>query len=47
LPVEDIATESWTDRVLTGEFSGVLVSLWKTLVSQSVMLDQPMALWHR
>lgn len=47
LPVEDIATDSWTDRMLTGEFSGVLVSLWKTLVSQSVMLDQPMALWHR
>jgi protease-4 len=47
LPVEDIAKERWTDRMLTGEFSGVLVSLWKTVVSQSVMLDQPMALWHR
>jgi protease IV len=47
LPMEDIATDSWTDRMLTGEFSGVLVSLWKTVVSQSVMLDQPMALWHR
>jgi protease-4 len=47
LPVEDITTTGWTDRMLTGEFSPVLVSLWKTLVSQSVMLDQPMALWHR
>jgi protease IV len=47
LPVEDISTVSWTDRMLTGEFSPVFVSLWKTLVSQSVMLDLPMALWHR
>jgi protease-4 len=47
LPVDDISTVSWTDRMLTGEFSPVLVSLWKTLVSQSVMLDLPMALWHR
>jgi protease-4 len=47
LPVEDISTASWTDRMLTGEFSPILVSLWKTLVSQSVMLDQPMAVWHR
>ena len=47
LPVEDISTTSWTDRILTGEFSPILVSLWKTLVSQSVMLDLPMALWHR
>jgi protease-4 len=47
LPVEDISTTSWTDRMLTGEFSPILVSLWKTLVSQSVMLDLPMALWHR
>jgi protease IV len=47
LPVEDISTAGWTDRMLTGEFSPILVSLWKTLVSQSVMLDLPMALWHR
>lgn len=47
LPVEDISTESWTNRMLSGEFSPVLVSMWKTVVSQSVMLDQPMALWHR
>jgi protease-4 len=47
LPVEDLTTVSWTDRMLTGEFSPILVSLWKTLVSQSVMLDLPMALWHR
>lgn len=47
LPVDDISTVSWSDRMLSGEFSPVLVSLWKTLVSQSVMLDQPMALWHR
>jgi protease-4 len=47
LPVEDITTVSWTGRMLTGEFSPILVSLWKTVVSQSVMLDQPMALWHR
>jgi protease-4 len=47
LPVEDISTEGWTNRMLAGEFSPILVSLWKTVISQSVMLDQPMALWHR
>ena len=47
LPVEDISTTGWKDRMLTGEISPILLSLWKTLVSQSVMLDLPMALWHR
>jgi protease-4 len=47
LPVEDVSTVGWTDRMLTGEFSPILVTLWKTLVSQSVMLDLPMAIWHR
>jgi protease-4 len=47
LPVEDVSTVGWTDRMLTGEFSPILVTMWKTLVSQSVMLDLPMAIWHR
>lgn len=47
LPVEDISTANWADRMLTGELSSILVSVWKTLVSQSVMLDLPAALWHR
>jgi protease-4 len=47
LPVEDISTTDWTGRVLTGELSLIVDSIWKTLISQSVMLDLPTALWQR
>ncbi len=47
LPVSDISTNSWSGRMLTGQFSPIVESLWKTVVSQSVMLDLPAALWQR
>jgi len=47
LPVEDISTTSLAGRMMTEEFSPVIDSLWKTLISQRVMLDLPWALWQR
>ena len=47
LPVEDISTTGLAGRVMTEEFSPVIDSLWKTLISQRVMLDLPWALWQR
>jgi len=47
LPIEDITTTDWAGRVLTSELSPIIESLWKTLISQSVMLDLPAALWQR
>ena len=46
LPVEDISTTDWAGRVLTSELSPIVDSLWKTLISQSVMLDLPAAVWQ-
>jgi protease-4 len=46
LPVEDISTTGLADRVLTGELSPIVDGLWKTLISQRVMLDLPWALWQ-
>ncbi len=47
LPIEDISTTTLTSRMLAGEFSPILDSLWKSVVSQRVMLDLPWALWQR
>jgi len=47
LPIEDISTTGLAGRMLSEEFSPVLDSLWKTLISQRVMLDLPWALWQR
>ena len=47
LPVQDISTTTWTSRMLASEFSPIVDSLWKSLISQSVMLDLPTALWQR
>jgi protease IV len=47
LPVEDLSTTNWAGRALADELSPVVESLWKTLISQSVMLDLPKAIWQR
>ena len=47
LPVEDISTTGLAGRVLAKEVSPVVDGLWKTLISQSVMLDLPWAVWQR
>jgi protease IV len=46
LPVEDISTANWAGRAMSGELSPIFDSLWKTLISQRVMLDLPWALWQ-
>jgi len=46
LPVEDISTTSLTGRVLASQFSPIVDSVWKSLISQSVTLDLPAAIWH-
>jgi protease IV len=47
LPIEELSTSGLASRVIAGEISPVIDILWKSLISQSVMLDQPWALWHR
>jgi protease-4 len=47
LPVEDISTTSLAGKMLTSELSPILDLVAKTLISQSVMLDLPWALWQR
>jgi hypothetical protein len=47
LPAEDVSTTGLAGKMLTGELSPLLDVLSKTLISQSVMLDLPWALWQR
>jgi protease-4 len=47
LPIEDISTTTLTSRMLASEFSPMLDGLWKSVISQRVMLDLPWALWQR
>jgi protease-4 len=47
LPVTDISTDNWASRAFASQLSSVVESVWKTLISQSVTLDLPAALWHR
>jgi protease-4 len=46
LPVEDVSTTTFAGKMLTSEVSPLLDLLSKTLISQSVMLDLPWALWQ-
>jgi len=47
LPVEDLSTTGFAGRVLANEISPIGDILWKTLISQRVMLDLPWAVWQR
>jgi protease-4 len=46
LPVEDISTTGLASRMITSELSPIVDGLWKTLISQRVMLDLPRAVWQ-
>jgi protease-4 len=46
LPVEDISTTGLAEKMLASELSPLVDILSKTLISQSVMLDLPWALWQ-
>ncbi len=47
LPTGDLSTKSLTDRMLSGSLAPIINGLWKTLISQSLTLDGPMAIWQR
>ena len=47
LPVEDITTGGLAGRVAANELLPFFDGLWKTLLSQSVRLDGPWAVWQR
>jgi protease-4 len=47
LPVEDVEMAGFASRALAGELAPLLQGIWKTLVSQSLILDAPLAVWQR
>ena len=47
LPVEDVSTSSFAERTLSGTLGPLFTGLWKTVISQGVMLDGAWAVWHR
>ena len=47
LPVEDVTAGGLTGRMVAGELAPALDVIWKTLISQSVRLDGPWAVWQR
>jgi protease IV len=47
LPVEDVSTRSFAERTLSGTLGPIFVGLWKSVISQGVMLDGAWAVWHR
>jgi protease-4 len=47
LPVENVSTRSFAERTLSGTLGPLFVGLWKTVISQGVMLDGAWAVWHR
>jgi len=47
LPVQDISTRSFAERELSGMLGPLFQGIWKTLLSQSVMLDGGWSVWHR
>lgn len=47
LPVQDMQTTGFVERTLSGSFGPLFTGLWKSVVSQGVMLDGAWAVWHR
>lgn len=47
LPVVDLSSAGYASRALSGQFGWVVEGLWKMLISQSLSIDAPMAVWHR
>jgi protease-4 len=47
LPVNDLSTEGLTRRLLSSSLGWMLDGLWKSLLSQGVMLDGAWAVWQR
>jgi protease IV len=47
LPVEDVSTKSLTDRALSESLGWMVNELWKSLLSQGVILDGSRLVWQR
>jgi protease IV len=47
LPVEDVSTDSLAERTLSGTLGPIVTGVWKSVISQGVMLDGAWAVWHR
>jgi protease-4 len=47
LPVEDVSTNGFAERMLSSSLGWMVQSIWKTLFSQGVMLDGAWAVWQR
>jgi protease IV len=47
LPVQDVSTSGFAERTLSGTLGPLFVGLWKSVISQGVMLDGAWAVWHR
>jgi protease-4 len=47
LAVEDLRLSGYASRALSGQLGRIVEGFWKTLISQSVSLDVPLAVWHR
>ena len=47
LPVQDLSGGGVARYALSGALGDLVQGIWKTLISQSVSLDGPLALWHR
>jgi len=47
LPEQPVTTESLTDRMFAGSLSGLFGGVWKTVVSQGLMLDGAWSIWQR
>lgn len=44
---EDVSVDSYASRAFSGQAAVFLFDVWKSLLSQSVSLDGPQAVWHR
>jgi protease-4 len=47
LPIEDVSTTGLARQALSGQLSLIFQDVWKILISQSLRLDGPLAIWQR
>jgi protease-4 len=47
LPVEDVSTTGFARQALSGQLGLLFQGVWKMLISQSLSLDEPLAIWQR
>ena len=47
LPVDDVTTGGLASRMFAGSLSSLVVTAWKSVLSQGVMLDGAWAVWQR